>query len=52
MTAEEAEAFEKQPDFEAIVEMRKWDDAAKLEDVPVDGNDFYKDLCRKILTAA
>ena len=51
MTAEEAEEFERHPDFEAIIEMRKWDDAAKVEDVPVEDNDYFKELCRKILQA-
>ena len=52
MTEDEAEEFEKHPDFEAILAMRKWDDSAKVVDIEVTSNDYYKELAKNILTGA
>ena len=49
MTKKEAEEFEKRPDFESLLLMRNWDDAAKDASIAETSNEFYKDLCRKIL---
>ena len=49
MTKKEAEEFEKRPDFESLILMRNWDDAAKDASIAETSNEFYKDLCRKIL---
>lgn len=35
MTAEEAATFESNEDFELFIQLRRWDEAAKLEGVPV-----------------
>ncbi len=52
MNEEEAEAFESHPDFEALLSMRKWDDSAKIQEIPIVDNDYYKELCRKVLCEA
>jgi hypothetical protein len=52
MNEEEAEAFESHPDFEALLAMRKWDDSAKIQEIPIVDNDYYKALCRKVLCEA
>ena len=52
MTAEEAAAFESLADFESFLEMRKWDDAAKVQEIPVEDNAYYKELCKKVLSGA
>ena len=49
MKREEAEAFEKNQDFAALLEMRKWDDQAKCPEIPVKDNKFYIDSCKSIL---
>ena len=50
MNTEEAKAFEKRPDFEAILKMRQWDDQAKDPAIPAKSYDEMEQLCRKILT--
>lgn len=51
MNSQEATAFERHPDFHALLEMRRWDDMAKNKDIPLHDNIFYENLCRTILTA-
>jgi len=48
---EEAAEFEKNPDKEALVQLRQWDDEAKVEDIPATDNAFYIDLARRVLSA-
>jgi predicted HD phosphohydrolase len=52
MNEDEAEEFEKHSDFEVILSLRKWDDSAKVADIEVTDNDYYKELARNILTGA
>jgi len=40
----EAEAFEKNPYFDLIIRMRRWDEAAKLQDYPTPDLDHYLEL--------
>ena len=49
MKREEAETFEKYEDFEALIEMRKWDEQAKYRHIPHEDNKYYIDACKKIL---
>ena len=49
MTALEAATFEQHPDFKALIEMRLWDDRAKNKSIPATENQYYQDLCRKVL---
>jgi predicted HD phosphohydrolase len=44
MTLEEASEYEKQPLFDLIIQMRRWDDEAKLLGKPVPGLDKYKQM--------
>ena len=44
MMAEEANEYEKQPLFELIIQMRRWDDDAKLLDKPVPDLDRYRQM--------
>lgn len=49
MSAEEARAFEANPDAELIIKLRYWDDKAKEMHIPVDNVDHLKDLVIKHL---
>ena len=49
MSSDEALAFEQHPDFLALIEMRKWDDNAKDNSIPIHENTFYENLCRTFL---
>ncbi|XP_037073247.1 2-amino-1-hydroxyethylphosphonate dioxygenase (glycine-forming)-like [Pollicipes pollicipes] len=49
MTAEEALLFEDSPDFQTILRMRTWDEAAKRPDAQTTPLGFYKDLCLSVL---
>ena len=42
MSPEEAEAFEKDPLFSEIILMRRWDEEAKVENIPVPDLDRYR----------
>ena len=42
MKADEALAFEQNPDADLIVRMRYWDDEAKLQNIPVDNITYLK----------
>ena len=44
MSREEAEAFEKDPLFDLFINIRKWDDLAKEENVPLPSLNKYKDI--------
>ena len=44
MTAEEADAFEQYPLFALIVQMRKWDEQAKIERKPLPDLDHYRQM--------
>jgi phosphonate degradation associated HDIG domain protein len=44
MTSEEASEYEKQPLFDLIIQMRRWDVEAKLLGKPVPGLDKYKQM--------
>jgi phosphonate degradation associated HDIG domain protein len=44
MTEEEAAAFEKYPLFSLIINMRKWDEQAKIEHKPLPDLDRYKKM--------
>lgn len=52
MTAEEAALFEKDDLFELKIRMRKWDEQAKEENLPLGDIQRYKDLIKKHLLAA
>ena len=49
MKRQEAEEFEKQEDFEALLEMRRWDEQAKYRNIPLEDNKYYIDACKSIL---
>jgi putative nucleotidyltransferase with HDIG domain len=42
MTPEEADAFEQYPLFDLIIQMRKWDEQAKVERKPLPDLDHYR----------
>jgi len=44
MSVDEAEAFEHYPLFHLIIQMREWDEAAKVENQPLPDLDKYKQL--------
>ena len=52
MKRDEAEAFEKQDDFSALLEMRRWDEQAKFRDIPLESNKYYIDACKSILKSS
>ncbi|MDF2157257.1 phosphonate degradation HD-domain oxygenase [Algoriphagus sp. CAU 1675] len=49
MNEQEAIAFEKDPLFEASLQMRKWDEEAKLEDIPLPELKKYRDMAELVL---
>ena len=44
MSKEEADAFEQYPLFDLIIKMRRWDEEAKIENMPVPDLEFYKSM--------
>ena len=42
MSKDEAEAFEHYPLFDLIIKMRRWDEEAKIENMPVSDLEYYK----------
>ncbi|MBX2898502.1 MAG: HDIG domain-containing protein [Cyclobacteriaceae bacterium] len=50
MTAEEIEAFEKDPLFKPSLLLRRWDEAAKEIQVPITDLEKLKAMCIKVLT--
>ena len=51
MTKEEAEAFEKYPLFALIIQMRKWDEQAKIEHKPLPDLSHYREMILRHLTS-
>lgn len=49
MAADEAEAFEKNPYFDLILRMRRWDEAAKLPNYPTPNLGYYLSLIENYL---
>ena len=49
MSAEEAAEFENLSNFSAILEMRRWDEAAKDENIAATGNQKYIKIIENIL---
>ncbi|MBD1391582.1 HDIG domain-containing metalloprotein [Mucilaginibacter glaciei] len=49
MSADEAKAFEQNPDADLIIRMRVWDDEAKITEIPVDNIAHLKKLSIKHL---
>lgn len=49
MDKDEAEAFEQYPLFDLIIKMRRWDEEAKIENMPVPDLEFYRSLMIKHL---
>ncbi|CAH1787796.1 unnamed protein product [Owenia fusiformis] len=50
MTEEEAIQFEADPEMDAILKMRTWDELAKDPNVEIEPLEKYKDMCREILS--
>lgn len=51
MTAEEAADFERDELFKEFIDMRYWDEQAKIEDMPLASIDYYKNLMIQYLEA-
>jgi len=49
MAADEAEAFEKNPYFDLILRMRRWDEAAKLQNYRTPDLGYYLEMIAKLL---
>ena len=49
MTADEAEAFEKDPLFDLSLKMRTWDELAKEEEIPVPDLGYLKEMALKVI---
>lgn len=49
MTAEEAAAFEANPYFKGILQMRTWDEQAKIPNLPTPDMDYYLAKCRQVV---
>ena len=49
MTAEEAVTFEAEPQLNAIIKMRQWDEMAKDPDVKIESLEKYQEMCRQFL---
>ena len=49
MQAEEAGTFEQNPYFELIIQMRRWDEAAKVTGLPKPDLEKYLALCEEVL---
>ena len=48
MSDEEADLLEEDPLFREIIQMRRWDEAAKLENQPIPSLDIFKELISSI----
>ena len=44
MVKDEAEAFEQYPLFDLIIRMRRWDEEAKIQNMPVPDLEYYRSL--------
>ncbi|PLK43877.1 MULTISPECIES: phosphonate degradation HD-domain oxygenase [Emticicia] len=51
MEKEEAGAFEKNPYFDVIIRMRRWDEAAKVENLPLPDLEHFLAICKNYLSA-
>lgn len=51
MSADEATLFEADPLFDLIIRMRRWDEAAKIEDIPVPDLSTYQEMISRHLLA-
>ena len=49
MSSEEAAEFESSPHFDAIIELRKWDEAAKIEGMELPPLNKYEDMFRRVM---
>ncbi len=49
MSAEEAAAFKADPLFELNITMRRWDEEAKIKDMPIPDLDIYKEIAKRQL---
>ena len=49
MQAEEAAAFEQNPYFELIIQMRRWDEAAKVTGLTLSPLGHYLTICQSVL---
>jgi 2-amino-1-hydroxyethylphosphonate dioxygenase (glycine-forming) len=49
MNADEATQFEQNPYFELIIQMRRWDEAAKVKGLPKSDLGKYLKLCEEVL---
>jgi predicted HD phosphohydrolase len=52
MTQEEAAAFEQYPLFPLIIQMRKWDEQAKIQHKPLPDLQHYRQMILRHLQAA
>lgn len=50
MTTNEAKAFEQNPYFELIIKMRRWDEAAKVEDMTLPDLDHFLNIIDTYIT--
>jgi predicted HD phosphohydrolase len=50
MEQEEAEAFEKNPYFDIIIRMRRWDEAAKVEHQELPDLNHFLKICEEYLS--
>ena len=44
MSEEEADVLEEDPLFREIIQMRRWDEAAKIENLPMPSLDVFREL--------
>ena len=49
MSDEEVAAFDRHPNLEAIVQVRLWDDEAKVQDLPTPGFDHYAPVLQRVV---
>ncbi|MEZ4903796.1 MAG: HDIG domain-containing protein [Spirosomataceae bacterium] len=49
MSLEEATTFEQNPYFELIIQMRRWDEAAKVVGLPKPNLEVYLEVCERVL---
>ena len=52
MSEHEAEAFESDSLFDLSILLRKWDEEAKIRDVPLIGMELLKEKCKAVLSRA
>jgi len=49
MTTEEASEFDSIPVFEAMLQMRRWDDEGKVQGLPIEPLKKYEEMCIRYL---